>query len=261
MVSRRWISTLVSPEETSTQVRVVFDQALITEGLDALLTDERLDLDLDDPQRPILLAVLDNGPAMTSGDTKAYMAALAITQHHGRPHTPTGQAWIESFFGHIKGEWPHLNTITDPVELETELNRIRIEYNEIRLHEAIGYVTPNDEHHGQGERIRQARRQGLERARQRRLNHKLPNQQQPRGDTMTWFITKPISAEESETPQFATALNCNIGGSTSPDSLTEEAPDQGLCFHLPHYGSHRHGGPSNAVRRTRRPLASYLSSA
>jgi len=171
MVSRRWISTLVSPEETSTQVRVVFDQALIAEGLDTLLTDERLDLAADDPQRPILLAVSDNGPAMTSTDTKAYMAALAITQHHGRPHTPTDQAWIESFFGHIKGEWPHLNAITDPVELETELNRVRIEYNEIRLHEAIGYVTPNDEHHGRGDNIRQARRQGLERARQRRLDH------------------------------------------------------------------------------------------
>ncbi|MCP5032249.1 MAG: integrase, partial [Actinomycetia bacterium] len=50
MVSRRWISTLVSPEETSTQVRVVFNQALIAERLDELLTDERLDLDLDDPQ-------------------------------------------------------------------------------------------------------------------------------------------------------------------------------------------------------------------
>ena len=171
MVSRRWISTLVSPEETSTQVRVVFDDALITEGLDELLTDERLDLDADDPNRPILLAVSDNGPAMTSTDTKAYMAALAIAQHHGRPHTPTDQAWIESFFGHIKGEWPHLNTITDPVVLETELDRVRIEYNEIRLHEAIGYVTPNDEHYGRGEQIRRARRQGLDRARQRRLEH------------------------------------------------------------------------------------------
>ena len=179
MVSRRWISTLVSPEETSTQVRVVFDQALIAEGLDELLTDERLDLAADDPNRPILLAVSDNGPAMTSIDTKAYMAALAITQHHGRPHTPTDQAWIESFFGHIKGEWPHLSAITDPVELETELNRIRIEYNEIRLHEAIGYVTPNDEHHQRGEHIRQARRQGLEQARQRRLDHNRRTNNQP----------------------------------------------------------------------------------
>ena len=96
---------------------------------------------------------------------------MAIAQHHGRPHTPTDQAWIETFFGHIKGEWPHLETIDDPVVLEAELARIRIEYNSVRLHEAIGYVTPDDEHDGRGEQIREARRQGLARARQQRLDH------------------------------------------------------------------------------------------
>ena len=85
MVSRYWIATLVSTEETSTQVRVVFDTALLDQGLDELLTDERLDLDVDNPDRPILLAVSDNGPAMTSHDTRAYMVLMAITQHHGRP--------------------------------------------------------------------------------------------------------------------------------------------------------------------------------
>ena len=55
MVSRYWIATLVSPEETSAQVRVVFDQALVDQG--GLLTD--------DPARLILLAVSDNGPAKT----------------------------------------------------------------------------------------------------------------------------------------------------------------------------------------------------
>jgi len=108
---------------------------------------------------------------MTSHDTRAYMVLMAIAQHHGRPHTPTDQAWIETFFGHIKHEWPHLTSITDPVLLETELARIRIEYNGVRLHESIGYVTPDDEHHGRGEQIREARRQGLERARHRRLDH------------------------------------------------------------------------------------------
>ena len=171
MVSRRWIDTLVSIEETSTQVRVIFERALEIEGLLDLLTDERLDLAVDDPGRPILLAVSDNGPQMTSTDTRAFMALLAIVQHHGRPHTPTDQAWIESFFGHIKGEWPHLEDIDDPVVLEAELARVRIEYNSLRLHEAIGYVTPDDEHEGRGEQIREARRQGLARARQERLDH------------------------------------------------------------------------------------------
>jgi len=169
MVSRKWIATLVSVEETATQVVVVFEQALETEGLLDLLTDERLDLDPDDPARPILLAVSDNGPQMTAHDTRAFMALMAIAQHHGRPHTPTDQAWIETFFGHLKGEWPHLEQIDDPAVLEAELARIRIEYNTVRLHEAIGYVTPNDEHQGRGEQIRQARRQGLQRAREQRL--------------------------------------------------------------------------------------------
>lgn len=49
MVSRKWIATLVSVEETATQVAVVFDAALIAEDLTELLTAERLDLALDDP--------------------------------------------------------------------------------------------------------------------------------------------------------------------------------------------------------------------
>jgi hypothetical protein len=133
MVSRKWIDTLVSVEETATQVQVLFEHALEREGLLELLTDERLDLDADDPRRPILLAVSDNGPPMTAQATRAFMALMAIAQHHGRPHTPTDQAWIESFFGHVKGEWPHLETITDPAVLEAELARSRTEYNTVRL--------------------------------------------------------------------------------------------------------------------------------
>lgn len=183
MVSRKWIDTLVSVEETSTQVQVIFEHALEVEGLLELLTDERLDLDADDPRRPILLAVSDNGPPMKAQATRAFMALMAIAQHHGRPHTPQDQAWIETFFGHIKGEWPHLETITDPTLLETELARVRTEYNSVRLHEAIGYVTPDDEHEGRGDAIRQARRDGLDRARQQRLDYHRNSSTNPTGET------------------------------------------------------------------------------
>jgi transposase InsO family protein len=183
LVSRKWIDTLVSIEETATQVRVIFEHALDIEGLLDLLTDERLELDPDDPRRPILLAVSDNGPPMTAHDTRAFMALMAIVQHHGRPGVPQDQAWIESFFGHIKGEWPHLETITDPTLLEFELARVRTEYNCVRLHEAIGYVPPDDEHTGRGEAIRQARRDGLDRARQRRLDYHRQTSTNPTGET------------------------------------------------------------------------------
>ncbi len=169
LVSRKWIDTLVSAEESSSQVVVLFEHALEVEGLVDLLTPERLELAADDPARPILLAVSDNGPQMTSEATREFLALMAVVQHHGRPHRPTDQAWIETLFGHVKGEWSHLEEITEPPVLEAELARVRSEYNSVRLHEGIGYVTPDDEHEGRGEAIRQARRRGLERAREERL--------------------------------------------------------------------------------------------
>ncbi len=169
LVSRKWIDTVVSAEESSTQVKVLFEHALEVEGLIELITPERLELTADDPARPILLAVSDNGSPMTSEATREFMALMAVVQHHGRPHTPTDQAWIETLFGHVKAEWPHLEGITDPAVLDAELTRVRLEYNGTRLHEGIGYVTPNDEHEGRGDAIRQARRRGLERARDERL--------------------------------------------------------------------------------------------
>ena len=108
---------------------------------------------------------------MTSVDTRELMALLAIAQHHGRPSTPTDQAHIKSFFGHLKADWPHLTELRDPGALDAELARVRREYNHVRLHAGDGYVTPADEHHGRGPAIRRARTTGLQRARQDRIEH------------------------------------------------------------------------------------------
>jgi transposase InsO family protein len=172
LVSRKWIEHIVSSEETSKQVEIVFTDALAAEGILARVearADGLVDPSIDDDSRPILLAVSDNGPQMTSGSTREFMALCAIAQHFGRPGTPTDQAWIESFFGHLKAENPHLLAIEDPAVLRAELDSIRTAYNGIRLHAGIGYVCPNDEHEGRGRAIRKAREAGLEEARLRRL--------------------------------------------------------------------------------------------
>jgi putative transposase len=172
LVSRKWLTEVVSVEETSTQVQVAFTDALAAEGLldrVAARADGLVDPTADDPSRPILLAVSDNGPQMTSGSTREFMALCAIAQHFGRPGTPTDQAWIESLFGHVKAEYPHLNAVRHPGVLRAELAAVRAHYNGMRLHAGIGYVTPDDEHEGRGEAIRKAREAGLEQARHRRL--------------------------------------------------------------------------------------------
>ena len=176
LVSRKWLDHVVSSEETTTQVQAGYLRALEAEGLltaaleRAELLGQRVDAgSFDDGITPLLLAVSDNGSQMIAGETRKFMAMVAIAQHFGRPATPTDQAWIESLNGTLKGEWPHLMQITDPAVLRAELDLIRTEYNQVRLHSGIGYVTPDDEHEGRGHAIRSARRQGLQQAAARRL--------------------------------------------------------------------------------------------
>ena len=150
VVSRRWLSTLVSAEETSTQIEAAFlaalDEEQLAERIDtrllaALRAGTATAVELDGPEAdgvPVLIAMSDNGPQMRSHSTKEFMAACAIMQRFGRPGTPTDQAWIESLFGHVKGDWPHREKIRDPGELATELDRVRTEYNTVRLSQGDG---------------------------------------------------------------------------------------------------------------------------
>jgi transposase InsO family protein len=165
VVTRYWIGYLLTTEQTHTQVQLLFAWALEDQGL---LGEDGLPLKSAE-DGPVLVAWSDNGSEMKAIDTRQFMALMAITQHHGRPGTPTDQAHVESFFSHLKGDWPHLTAITDPTALDCELARIRDQYNKVRLHASIGYVTPEDEHHGRGPAIRRARIAGLKRAHAQRI--------------------------------------------------------------------------------------------
>jgi putative transposase len=167
VVTRYWIVYLLSVEQTATQAQLLFARALEDQQL---LGPDGMPLS-DDHDGPILVACSDNGSEMTAIDTRQFMALMTIATHYGRPGTPTDQAHVESFFGHLKTEWPHLTGLRDPGVLDAELARIRREYNTVRLHAGVGYVTPDDEHHGRGPAIRRARIAGLRRAHAQRLSH------------------------------------------------------------------------------------------
>jgi len=100
VVSRRWLTTLVSAEETSTQVEVAFLAAPREEGLKARI-DARLlaklragtvtATDLDGPEAdgvPVLIVMSANGRQMRSHSTKEFMAACAIMQRFGPTRDP-----------------------------------------------------------------------------------------------------------------------------------------------------------------------------
>ena len=112
LVSRKWIDTMLCPEATHVQVQALFTQGARARGparprSSRSSTSSPPGADASELE-PVLLSVSDNGAQMTSGSTREFMALHAIATHYGRPGTPTDQAHIESLFGHVKHEWPHL---------------------------------------------------------------------------------------------------------------------------------------------------------
>jgi len=173
LVSRKWLDTLLVPHGrgTSEHIQAIYTRALDAEGLLPEIEARMVAPNVDD-RLPVLLAVSDNGPQMISGTTREFMALHALATHYGRPGVPTDQALIESFIGHVKAQWPHLEAITDAATLAAELELVRVEFNTVRLHAGIGYVTPDDEHLGRGPAIRKARRDGLAQARTKRIAYR-----------------------------------------------------------------------------------------
>jgi hypothetical protein len=61
--------------------------------------------------------------------------------------------------------------------MRRELAALKDRYNRVRLHEAIGYVTPEDERQGRGPTLRKARQDGLQAARRNRIATRRAEQQ------------------------------------------------------------------------------------
>ena len=172
VISRKPVADITSADEAGIEVQAVSGRALRADGIGDVI-EERDPLstrwDPDSDAVPVLLAMSDNGPQMTSGATRELMALCWLAAHCRRPGTPTGRAWIESPLGRLKTEQPRLELSDDIDVLRAELETRQQRCNTIRLHAGIGYVTPDQEHRGQPDTIRAARRDGLDRARRQRI--------------------------------------------------------------------------------------------
>ena len=73
----------------------MFNRALRTEDLDTLIEARNPDgvaWDSDNEQLPVLLVMSDNGPQMSSGTTREFMALRWLATHFGRPGTESADA-------------------------------------------------------------------------------------------------------------------------------------------------------------------------
>ena len=124
--------------------------------------------------RPRIIS--DNGPQFIARDFKEFIRIAGLTHVRTAPYYPQSNGKIERWHRSLKSDCLRPGT---PLCLEDALRLVTnfvAHYNTVRLHSAIGYLTPADKLAGNDDAIFAARDQKLQQARE---NRKTKRQQQP----------------------------------------------------------------------------------
>jgi putative transposase len=86
----------------------------------------------------------DNGPEFTSRHFLAWGVERKIEVVHIQPGKPTQNARVESFHGRLREECLNLSWFQNLFDARRKIAEWRREYNEVRPHSSLGYLTPNE---------------------------------------------------------------------------------------------------------------------
>lgn len=123
--------------------------------------------------RPRIIS--DNGPQFIARDFKEFIRVTQLTHVRTSPHYPESNGKIERWHGTLKRDCLRPRTPLDLAQARDVVARFIDHYNTVRLHSAIGYVTPKDRLENKQHDIFKIRDQKLEAAREKR---RLKRQQQ-----------------------------------------------------------------------------------
>ena len=112
--------------------------------------------------------ITDNGPQFISRDFKEYIRIAGMTHVKTSPYYPQSNGKIERYHRTIKGDCIREKQIESVQDARRIVADYVKHYNEVRLHSAIGYVTPLTKLLGKEQEVFTSRDQKLEAARERR---------------------------------------------------------------------------------------------
>ncbi|MEN8131468.1 MAG: IS3 family transposase [Pseudomonadota bacterium] len=112
--------------------------------------------------RPRIIS--DNGPQFIAKDFKEYIRLMGMTHVRTSPFYPQSNGKLERWHKSLKSECIRPRTPVSLVDAQRLVSAYVNEYNNERLHSAIGYITPRDKLEGRAESIFAQRRQKLESA-------------------------------------------------------------------------------------------------
>lgn len=114
--------------------------------------------------------ISDNGPQFIARDFKEFIRLAGITHVRTSPYYPQSNGKMERWYGSLKGERFRLTAPTSVEQARQVVASFVKHYNHVRLHSAIGYLTPADKLAGREQEIFAERDRKLEAARERRCH-------------------------------------------------------------------------------------------
>jgi putative transposase len=112
--------------------------------------------------------ISDNGPQFVAKDFKEFIRICGMTHVRTSPYYPQSNGKIERFHRTIKGDCIRTETPLTLEDAQRIVARYVGYYNEVRLHSAIGYISPKDKLEGREKAIFAERDRKLVEARERR---------------------------------------------------------------------------------------------
>jgi putative transposase len=112
--------------------------------------------------------ITDNGPQFVAKDFKEYIRISGMTHVRTSPYYPQSNGKLERYHGTAKTEGIRPATPRSLDEARAVVARFVEHYNGVRLHSAIGYISPNDFLAGRSQAIWAERDKKLAEARERR---------------------------------------------------------------------------------------------
>ena len=109
--------------------------------------------------------ISDNGPQFVAKDFKAFIRLSGMTHVRTSPYYPQSNGKIESWHKTVKRECIRPETPLCLADARQIVARYVTEYNTVRLHSGIGYITPQDRLLGRGPTIQAERQRKLAQAR------------------------------------------------------------------------------------------------
>lgn len=168
--------------------------------------------------------ITDNGPQFISKDFKQFIRICGMTHVRTSPYYPQSNGKIERYHRTIKGDCLRPGSPLSLEDAQRLVENYVVEYNETRLHSAIGYVTPSDKLHGREKEIFAERDRKLQEARAvRAANRGRADDADPRGACYTEDAWAEDRAMQRSNPSADPGPEAKQGAAVT-DSQQSSAP-------------------------------------